>query len=134
MKFFNAPIHDLLIRIKNAYLARRTEVQWVIHSKFKVNVLNILKEYNFIKGFEEVTHDNKKYLTIHLNEVRDPVNDIPVVKFYSKPSIRYYTGYKKLKTVAWGRGIGLISTSRGLMPAHVAKKLKIGGELIADIY
>jgi ribosomal protein S8 len=51
MKFFNAPIHDLLIRIKNAYNARRTVVSGVIHSKFKIEILNLLKDYDFVKSY-----------------------------------------------------------------------------------
>jgi small subunit ribosomal protein S8 len=66
--------------------------------------------------------------------VENPGQDVPVVKFYSKPSRPWYVSYKDLKSVASGRGIGLISTSEGLMPTHVAKQKKLGGELIAEIY
>ena len=55
MSFVNAPIHDLLIRIKNAYMARRTHVDGVIYSNFKVNVLELLKQYGFILGYEVTT-------------------------------------------------------------------------------
>ena len=54
MSYTNAPIHDLLIRIKNAYMARKTTVDGVVFSKFKVEVLSLLKEYHFIKDFEVV--------------------------------------------------------------------------------
>ena len=54
MSYVNAPIHDLLIRIKNAYMARKTTVDGVVFSKFKVEVLSLLKEYHFIKDFEVV--------------------------------------------------------------------------------
>jgi small subunit ribosomal protein S8 len=87
-----------------------------------------VKSYNIIEDWA------KRYIEIELKPVKDPVNDVPVVKFFSKPSLRVYVGYKKLKTVAWGRWIGIISTSKGLMPVHVAKKLKLWGELIAEIY
>ena len=86
MSYVNAPIHDLLIRVKNAYMARKTAVDWVVFSKFKVEVLSLLKEYHFIKDFEIVENWKKKLINIQLNVVRDPVNDIPEVKFYSKPS------------------------------------------------
>jgi small subunit ribosomal protein S8 len=62
------------------------------------------------------------------------VDDIPNVKFFSKPSRPWYVGYKDLKLVAWGKGIGIISTNQGLMATHVAHEKKIGGELIAEIY
>lgn len=134
MSFVNAPIHDLLIRIKNAYMARRTHVDGVVYSNFKVNVLELLKQYGFIISYEVVTEGNKKTISVSLKEVEDEVNDIPVIKFYSRPSRRWYISYKEIKPVAAGRGIGIMSTSQGLMPSHVAKQKKIGGELIAEIY
>ncbi len=87
-----------------------------------------MKEYNVLED------GNKKTLKIFLHDVVDPVQDIPVVRLFSKPSRRWYVSYKDLKPVAGGRGIGIISTSRGLLPTHVARKLKVGGELIAEIY
>jgi ribosomal protein S8 len=54
MSFVNAPVHDLLIRIKNAYMARRYVVENVVHSKFKMNVLDLLKRYTFIESYEIV--------------------------------------------------------------------------------
>lgn len=134
MSFVNAPIHDLLIRIKNAYMARRTHVDGVVYSNFKVNVLELLKQYGFILSYDVVTEGAKKTINITLKEVEDEINDIPVVKFYSRPSRRWYISYKEIKPVAAGRGIGIMSTSQGLMPTHVAKQRKIGGELIAEIY
>lgn len=134
MSSVNAPIHDLLISIKNAYMARRTTVQNVEYSTFKQNILELLKRYKFIKDFQVQEQDKKKFLNITLKEVKDQVNDVPVIKFYSKPSRRWYVGHTELKTVAWWRGIGIISTSKWLMASHEAKKQKIGWELIAEIY
>jgi small subunit ribosomal protein S8 len=134
MSYVNAPIHDLLIRIKNAYMARKTTIEGVVFSNFKVKVLELLKEYHFVNDYQVVENGAKKMLTIRLHIVKDPVNDIPEVKFYSKPSRPRYVGYKELKSVAGGKGIGIISTNQGLLPAHVAKQKKLGGELIAEIY
>ncbi|MBP6910083.1 30S ribosomal protein S8 [Patescibacteria group bacterium] len=134
MSFVNAPIHDLLIRIKNAYMARRTHVDGIVYSNFKVKTLDLLKQYGFILGYDVTTEGNKKSINVSLKEVEDEINDIPVIKFYSRPSRRWYISYKEIKPVAAGRGIGIISTSEGLLPSHVAKQKKIGGELIAEIY
>lgn len=134
MSFVNAPIHDLLIRIKNAYMARRTTLDWIVYSKFKTSVLDLLKSYKFINSYDVVEQGSKKTIVIHLKEVKDEVNDIPVIKFFSRPSRRWYVSYKEIKPVAAGRGIGILSTSQGLLPTHVAKQKKIGGELIAEIY
>lgn len=135
MSYVNAPIHDLLIRIKNAYMARKTVVEWVIFSNFKQQVLELLKQYDFIKSLEVVEGDGiKKTINIHLKPVKDPINDIPNVKFFSKPSRAWYVRYKDIHNVAGGKGIGIISTSQGLMAAHVARQKKLWGELIAEIY
>ncbi len=134
MSFVNAPIHDLLIRIKNAYMARRTTLDWIVYSKFKTSVLDLLKSYKFIVSYDVVEQGSKKTIVIHLKDVKDEVNDIPVIKFFSRPSRRWYVSYKEIKPVAAGRGIGILSTSQGLLPTHVAKQKKIGGELIAEIY
>ena len=134
MSYVNAPVHDLLIRIKNAYMARRTTVDGVVYSKFKANILDLLKQYGFVKDFSIQGTDSKKEISIELKKVVNPVNDIPSVKFFSKPSRPWYVGYKDLKSVAGGKGLGIISTNQGLLPAHVAKQKKLGGELIAEIY
>ena len=134
MSYVNAPVHDLLIRIKNAYMARRTTVDGVVYSKIKANILYILKQYGYVKDFSIQGTDSKKEISIELKKVVNPVNDIPSVKFYSRPSRPWYVGYKDLKSVAGGKGLGIISTNQGLLPAHVAKQKKLGGELIAEIY
>ncbi len=135
MSFVNAPIHDMLIRIKNSYMARREQVQKVVYSKFKEEILKLLKRYSFIKSYE-IQEDigNKKYLKILLNRVIDPINDIPVVKFYSKPSRPWYVSYENIKSVAWWRWIWIISTNKWLMASHEAKIKKVWWELIAEIY
>lgn len=131
----NAPIHDLLIRIKNAYMARRLTVSWVWYSRFAEAVLDLLKQYKFINGYDIIDEgNNKKFITISLKEVKNPVQDIPVIRFYSKPSRRRYVSYKDIKPVAGGQGIGIISTNKWLLPTHEAKKQKVWGELIAEIY
>ena len=108
----NAPIHDVLIRIKNAYMARRTELVGVPHSQMKEKVLHLLREYGFITNYQVIKEDKKTFLTIHLREVMDKTQDIPVVKFFSKPGRKRYVSYKNLKPVARGQGIGIISTSK----------------------
>jgi len=134
MTYINAPIHDLLIRIKNAYMARKTSVEDVPFSNFKVQILELLKQYQFVQNFDIKADGIKKYINIKLKKVVDPVEDVPNIKFFSKPSRPWYVSYKEITLVAGGKGIGIISTNQWLMPAHVAKQKKLGGELIAEIY
>ncbi len=129
-----APTQDLLIRIKNAYMARKTVVDSVIHSNFLESMVELLKKYKFVREYTVIEEGNKKFLKLYLHDVVNPVQDVPVVRLFSKPSRRWYISYKDIKPVAWGRGIGIISTNKGLLPTHVARKLKVWGELIAEIY
>lgn len=100
MTYVNAPIHDLLIRIKNAYMARKTSVDEVTFSNFKVKILELLKQYGFVKDFEIKESGKKKYLSVSLKKVVNPVNDVPNIKFFSKPSRPRYVSYKNITTVA----------------------------------
>jgi len=135
MTYVNAPIHDLLIRIKNAYMARKTLIQWVVFSNFKIKILELLKQYWFIQEIKIIEKENnKKYIDIVLKKIQNPINDIPNIKFFSKPSRPRYISYKEINNVAWWKGIWIMSTNQGLMAAHVAKKKKIWWELIAEIY
>lgn len=135
MSVVNSPIQDLLIRIKNGYMARRKETRETIYSNFKKNVLDVLKKYSFIKDYEILEKENnKKFIKVYLNEVNDPVNDVPTVKFYSKPSVKWYLSYKDIKPVAGWRGIGIMTTNQWIISSNEAKANKVGGELIAEIY
>ncbi|MFA5747933.1 MAG: 30S ribosomal protein S8 [Candidatus Absconditabacterales bacterium] len=135
MSYVNAPIHDLLIRIKNAYMARKTKVEGMIFSNFKIKILELLKQYGFVKDIIIRQEDgNKKFIDVVLKPVSNAINDIPNIKFYSKPSRPWYVGYKDIKLVAGGKGIGILSTNQGLMATHTARQKKLGGELIAEIF
>lgn len=134
MTLVQAPIHDLLIRIKNAYLARRYALDDIQYSNFKQQMLELLKKYRFIKSYEIVTNGNKKSFAVELYVTGQRNEDVPEVKFFSVPSRRRYISRKEIRPVAAGKGIGIISTNQGLMASHEAKKKKLGGELIAEIY
>ncbi len=112
MTYVNAPIHDLLIRIKNAYMARKTSVESIPFSNFKVKILELLKQYGFIQNFEIKEKEEKKSIHVTLKRVVNPVDDVPNIKFFSKPSRPWYVSYKEITLVAGGKGIGIISTNQ----------------------
>jgi small subunit ribosomal protein S8 len=88
--------------------------------------LELLKQYGLVKDFAISQEGVKKLITISLKKVVNPVNDVPNIKFFSKPSRPWYVSYKDINSVAGGKGIGIVSTNQGLMPAHVAKQKKLG--------
>ncbi|MFA7284380.1 MAG: 30S ribosomal protein S8 [Candidatus Absconditabacterales bacterium] len=134
MSYTNAPVIDLLIQIKNAYLARKPHLEGITASAFKLKVLELLKKAKFVADFKVTAEGNKKSIEIDLLDSSNMNEVVPQIKLFSKPSRRYYVGYEEIKGVAGGKGIGLISTDKGLMFTHEAKLKKLGGELIAEIY
>jgi len=121
---------DLIIRIKNAYLSRK-ERTIGYRSRFNINILKKLKELGFIKDFRE-SEDKKMILVDLLYKEGQPV--LTDVKIHSKPGRRIYRSYKQLKPVLNNFGFSLISTSKGILTNKEAKKLKVGGEVLFDIW
>ena len=124
-------IIDLIIRIKNGYMAKKETIESP-YSKYKEAVLKKLISLKFIKGYE-VKGEIKKSMTINLayEEDKPAISD---VKIYSKPGMRLYISYKNLKPVLSGFGYSILSTSRGIMTDREAKKAKLGGELLFSFW
>lgn len=127
----NSGIIDLIIRIKNGYLAKK-EVIVCPHSTFREGIVKKLTELNFIKDYK-VEGDGKKVIEMTLN-YPDGQGAFTDVKLYSRPGRRWYVTSKDLKPVLSGMGYSLISTSKGILTNVEAKKAKIGGELLFDIW
>ena len=126
---YTDPIADLLTRIRNAYKARK-DIVVVPHSKMKMAVLNVLKQRNFISGFESKTTDKFEEIEIKLN---DEVRAISLKKV-SKPGQRIYIKSSGIKKINGGLGLSVLSTSKGIMSGEEARKQKLGGELICEVY
>lgn len=127
------PITDLFNRIKNAQAVFHSTV-FVPFSKFKYEILKILEKKGFIERFETKGRKNKKVLKIILKYDEEKRPMIMDFKRISKPGQRIYQPYQKIKKVKGGQGIAIISTSKGLMTDQEAKKQKIGGEVICEIW
>ncbi|AEH22868.1 ribosomal protein S8 [Thermodesulfobacterium geofontis OPF15] len=127
------PIGDMLIRIKNALMARHKSVI-IPASKIKLEIARILKEEGYIEDYKYIKEEPQPKIEIILkyDENKRPV--IAGVKRVSKPGRRIYKGYRDLPKVLDGFGIAIVSTSQGIMTDHEAKKRKIGGEVICEIW
>lgn len=127
------PISDMLIRIKNALMARHKTVV-VPGSKLKLEIARILKEEGYIEDYRVIEEKPQIKIEIVLkyDDKKRPV--IAGIKRVSKPGRRIYRGYKELPKVLNGMGIAIISTSQGIMTDHEARKRRLGGEVICEIW
>nr|AKQ01669.1 30S ribosomal protein S8, small subunit ribosomal protein S8 [uncultured Microgenomates bacterium Rifle_16ft_4_minimus_22956] len=126
------PVSDFLIRVKNAYMARKTRVE-IPHSKYKQALANVLSRYGFLGKIEVKNAKVGKNLLIDLL-YQDKKPKITDIKIISKPGRRSYTGYKEIPRVYSGLGIALLSTPEGVISDKEARKKKLGGELICKIW
>ena len=126
------PIADMLTRIRNAVAVRKHEIT-LPHSKVKESVAKLLKESGFIDGVSVADLAVGKELTITINTAESNARITEIVRL-SKPGRREYAGSDKIPTVKRGRGIVIVSTSKGIMSGTEAKKQGVGGELICKVY
>ncbi|MCH1420207.1 MAG: 30S ribosomal protein S8 [Akkermansiaceae bacterium] len=126
------PIADFLIRLKNASRAGNDSFK-APHSKMKVEIARILKEEGYIWNYEVDTSAKFPELVVKTKFV-DGVPALTDLKRISKCGRRKYSGSQEIPRVLNGMGISLISTSKGLMTGHQAKKDKVGGEIIAFVW
>lgn len=124
----NDLIADMLARIQNA-LARKKEVVEVPLTKINREILKVLRQEEMIENFEELD----RVLEVKLKyEGKESV--ITQLKKISKLGQRIYVTYKEIKPVMNGRGISVISTSKGVMTGAMAKSQHLGGELICEVW
>lgn len=124
------PISDMLIRIKNAQGRKKEEVEIYPKSKMKLEILRILKREGFIVDYEE----KERSIVVKLRYYPDGSPLISDVKRISKPSKRVYIGYEEIKPVMNGLGVAILSTSKGIITDKEARKLKVGGELLLEVW
>jgi len=126
------PIADMIIRIKNALLARHSQVI-VPHSKIKHAIGQILVQEGYVTAMEQTTDKPQPNLLITLKyNGKTPV--ITDVKRLSTPGRRLYAAANHIPRALGGYGITIISTSRGLVTDKQARKQNIGGELLCQIW
>lgn len=127
------PIADMLTRIRNAVAVGHERVAMPA-SKLKVNIARILADEGFIDRYEvvETGHRSELELVLRYAERRRPA--ILGLKRVSRPGHRVYAGATELPRVQGGLGVAVVSTSQGLMPDREARKRRLGGEIVCEVW
>lgn len=129
----NDPIADLLTRVRNGYMAGLSQVR-VPHSEMKYSVAKIMEKAGFAQAVSTDKNDaGFKEIIITLQDMPKHV-PLPVLKRMSRPGRRFYIKAEDIRPVHNGHGVGIISTSKGLMSSYEAKHAGIGGEYLCQIY
>jgi small subunit ribosomal protein S8 len=126
-------IADLLTRIRNANSKKKDYVD-VPSSKVKQNIVKLLKEEGFIKGYRYIEDNKQGNIRVYLKYGEKNEKAIHSIQRVSRSSRRVYTGSEDIKKIKSGLGVLLISTSKGIMSGAKAREEKIGGEIICEIW
>ena len=128
------PIADMLTRIRNANTSKHDTVD-VPASKMKTAIAEILFNEGYIQKYELVEDGNFKNIRITLKYGKDKNEKIITgLKRISKPGLRVYAGKEDLPRVLGGLGIAIISTNQGVVTDKQARKLNVGGEVLAFVW
>ncbi|MCF8019130.1 MAG: 30S ribosomal protein S8 [Firmicutes bacterium HGW-Firmicutes-2] len=128
------PIADMLTRIRNGNTAKHDVVK-VPSSKMKLAVVDILVKEGYIKNYKIIADGAFKAIRIELKYGADKNEKvISGIKKISKPGLRVYASKDELPSVLGGLGTAIISTNKGLITDKEARKLNVGGEVIAFIW
>lgn len=127
------PIADLLTRIRNAHRAKHDRLD-VPASKVKLEVCRILKQEGYIKNVTVVEDKPSDLLRIILSYSKEGAPVISRMRKVSTPGRRVYRGADAIKPVLNGLGIGIVSTSKGLMTDRQAREQRVGGEILCEVW
>ena len=126
------PIADLLTRIRNAVMVGKNEIT-VPSSKMKVTVAKQLKKAGYLTSVKVEAAKPRDILVVTINEPGE-TSTINEITRLSKPGRRVYVGANEIPKIKSGRGIVLVSTSKGVITGHEAHKQRLGGELLLKVY
>jgi len=128
------PIADMLTRIRNANTAKHDTVD-VPSSKMKESIAKILLDEGYIKNYEIIEDGNFKTIRIELKYGKDKNEKIITgLKRISKPGLRVYANAEDLPKVLGGLGIAIVSTNKGVVTDKEARKMNVGGEVLAFVW
>ena len=131
----NDPISDMLTRMRNAIGARQTKVD-VPASRLKIEVARILKEEGYITNYSIKTAEGSNIRTLRVFLRYGPKGESVISRLerVSKPSRRVYLPNNEIPKVLGGLGINILSTSKGVMTGKAARRAKVGGEVLCQVY
>jgi small subunit ribosomal protein S8 len=127
------PIADLLTRIRNAILSKHDRLDVPV-SKLKLEVCRILKEQGYIRSFRQIEGQPVGTVRIFLRYSEQGVPAISYIQKVSRPGRRVYRGAGDLPPVRNGLGVGIVSTSHGLLTDAEARERRVGGEVLCEIW
>jgi small subunit ribosomal protein S8 len=127
------PIADMLTRIRNAAMVHHDSVL-VPSSKVKMAIAKILKEEGFVADYEVVKGKPQRMLKIRLRYDNKGLPLLNGLERVSKPGLKLYIQRKEVPRVYGSMGIAIISTSRGIMTGHQARRQGIGGEVLCNVW
>lgn len=129
----NDPIADMLTRIRNACMVRQTQIV-MPSSKIKVAIAQILAAEGFISGYNVTDETPQPRLVLGLKYTGRGKSVITGLERVSKPGRRVYTSAKEIPWVRSGLGINIVSTPQGLMTGRKARRSKMGGEILCNVW
>jgi small subunit ribosomal protein S8 len=127
------PIADMLTRIRNGALARHDRVE-MPHSRLKEHVADVMKSEGYLDDVRVSEGDERKTLTVLLRYGRDRDPAIDGLRRVSTPGRRVYVRHDRIERVCSGMGISILSTSRGVMTDREARRQRVGGELLCEVW
>lgn len=126
-------IADLLTRIRNASTAKHETVE-VPASNTKKSICEILANEGYIKKYTVIEDNKQGIIRIVLKYGENKASAITGLRRVSKPGLRIYTNCEDMPKVMGGLGIAIVSTSKGIMTDKEARKLNVGGEVLAFVW
>jgi small subunit ribosomal protein S8 len=127
------PIADFLTRIRNGITADHDVVE-MPSSSFKAEIARILREQGYIEDYSVEPARVGRVLRVRLKYTEDRRSVITGLARVSKPGRRNYVGADEVPKVLGGMGTTIVSTSRGVMTGHEARRARVGGELVAEVW
>jgi small subunit ribosomal protein S8 len=127
------PIADMLTRVRNALKARHAKVD-VPASRLKIEIARILKEEGYILNYKGVEDGARKSIRIYLKYTPGNLPVIAHLERVSRPGCRVYVGSQEVPRVLGGMGVNILTTPRGVMTGAAARKERVGGEVLCQVW